>query len=521
MVSFLRRRSRRFKSRRDVASWHESRRAVRSHHSSPGYSGYRCRRRNERVAEVDVGDELGSHENFFLDFVTERRPCVLRGYASTGSLGAVSTAATAQKPDQAWCDLLHDACGPDVTVRVEERADSNVEGRAFGLGREKRVSVRDFVKHVRDHPTESMWYLSTQPLDENADGRPSLSSEPCSSILTGSANAPPMVPPLLRSLKPANVNVWMGAAECDGFDSNSSGLHHDFHDNLLVQICGTKRLRLWDPSATAQMRPKGAVVKVHGNGRIVYASHPNVLADGRDAASDAAAFISAKLDDAGSDDDEIDALLEQALDNETGHDDFVDDFDDEGDDDEGDDDDDVGGAAFGDAAFDDSGDSSDDGAGGSYADDDDDAWAGDVDFSDDEVETLVARQLKQRANDDDADLDDSADDDDDDDSDDDDDDAAAVGAGGARRGEASPDNFSTLSKRSGRYAALARTPCCRDVLLSPGDAIYIPAGWWHEVSSSGRIHAAWNYWRVAWGSWVPRSSAAALQRAPCRTPVNA
>ena len=22
----------------------------------------------------------------------------------------------------------------------------------------------------------------------------------------------------------------------------------------------------------------------------------------------------------------------------------------------------------------------------------------------------------------------------------------------------------------------------------------MPAGWWHEVSSGGGVHAAWNYW---------------------------
>ena len=31
-------------------------------------------------------------------------------------------------------------------------------------------------------------------------------------------------------------------------------------------------------------------------------------------------------------------------------------------------------------------------------------------------------------------------------------------------------------------------------LLQPGDALYLPCGYWHEVSSSGGLHAALNYW---------------------------
>ena len=30
--------------------------------------------------------------------------------------------------------------------------------------------------------------------------------------------------------------------------------------------------------------------------------------------------------------------------------------------------------------------------------------------------------------------------------------------------------------------------------IGPGDALYIPCGVWHEVSSGGGLHAAANYW---------------------------
>ena len=50
-----------------------------------------------------------------------------------------------------------------------------------------------------------------------------------------------------------------------------------------------------------------------------------------------------------------------------------------------------------------------------------------------------------------------------------------------------PENFSALKKtRPG--------PRFRDVALEAGDALYMPCGFWHEVSSSGGVHAAFNWW---------------------------
>eukprot|EP00955_Chlamydomonas_euryale_P006348 67490-Chlamydomonas_euryale.AAC.2 len=64
----------------------------------------------------------------------------------------------------------------------------------------------------------------------------------------------------------------------------SSGLHHDFHDNLYVLLRGRKRFRLFDPSASPRMHTAGRIVRVHANGRIVYAGQGDVRADGADAA---------------------------------------------------------------------------------------------------------------------------------------------------------------------------------------------------------------------------------------------
>ena len=50
-----------------------------------------------------------------------------------------------------------------------------------------------------------------------------------------------------------------------------------------------------------------------------------------------------------------------------------------------------------------------------------------------------------------------------------------------------PPNFATRKAPRGlpSYAAC---------YIGPGDALYIPCGVWHEVSSGGGLHAAANYW---------------------------
>ena len=50
----------------------------------------------------------------------------------------------------------------------------------------------------------------------------------------------------------------------------SSGLHHDFHDNLYILLRGRKRFRLYPPSEAPHMYTHGRPKKIYPNGRIVY-----------------------------------------------------------------------------------------------------------------------------------------------------------------------------------------------------------------------------------------------------------
>jgi hypothetical protein len=75
-----------------------------------------------------------------------------------------------------------------------------------------------------------------------------------------------------------------------------SGLHHDYHDNLYCLLRGKKVFDLFPPSDAALMHTVGAIERVHHNGRIVYEGSP-AAPDGADPdaskAVDAAAAVEA------------------------------------------------------------------------------------------------------------------------------------------------------------------------------------------------------------------------------------
>ena len=132
---------------------------------------------------------------------------------------------------------------------------------------------------------------------------------------------------------------------------SSSGLHHDYHDNLYVLLRGRKRFRLHSPNDTDKMYTVGDVAKVHCNGRINYHGFPLTDAAGvperneDDTAAAAAAALRCRLaaaaaaaEEGGSAaeedaEEEMDAALEAALDADmllgSGHGDDYDDGEDE------------------------------------------------------------------------------------------------------------------------------------------------------------------------------------------------
>ncbi|CAM9576855.1 unnamed protein product, partial [Sphacelaria rigidula] len=158
---------------------------------------------------------------FFQDYVAPRRPVVIDGCLpeSEGWLAGK------------WTNgYLREKAG-DAEVKVEWRAD---RGERFGKGQEKPMKFGDFLSEVEKG--SELLYLTTQDLGVDASGRPKLMSAPLDK-LKGDF---PLRPPLAGGLVPQNVNLWMGNSRGKG---SSSGLHHDFHDNLYILLRGKKTFR--------------------------------------------------------------------------------------------------------------------------------------------------------------------------------------------------------------------------------------------------------------------------------------
>ena len=58
---------------------------------------------------------------------------------------------------------------------------------------------------------------------------------------------------------------------------SSSGLHHDFHDNLYLLLRGCKHFELYPPTMASLMYTNGTISKIHPNGRIVYEGQVRII----------------------------------------------------------------------------------------------------------------------------------------------------------------------------------------------------------------------------------------------------
>jgi hypothetical protein len=117
------------------------------------------------------------------------------------------------------------------------------------------------------------------------------------------------VPKICGNLIPQNINLWFGSAK----EATSSGLHHDFHDNLYLLLRGEKKIKIFSPAEAENMYTCGEIVRVHRNGRINYKgqlTHP----DGSDEQSLIAIKAAADLEKAS----ELLGLVDDDVDEEEG-----------------------------------------------------------------------------------------------------------------------------------------------------------------------------------------------------------
>jgi len=356
------------------------------------YVGYAPVSKGTAVDRVSYPDVTAGA--FDEKYVASRRPVVLKGALEGGSdlRGAAKwTNAFLRKK----CASNEDA----APLRVETRSVTNKE--RFGRGKYVDMSFNAFMDKFE--AGDGRWYLS-------AGGKPDPFSAPASQLVSPATDAAddgllPLRPRVLpRRLVPADVNLWMGRN--DG--PTSSGLHHDYHDNLYLLVRGEKRFKLYSPRDAGRMYTTGSISWVHENGLINYSV--STLQDGDISLANGESALEHRLRKGTvANDDESEEEEDGLVDD----DDFAD--------------------------FD--------------GVDDYDALNESDDESDDNEEKIS-------------------------------------------KDEKDPDSFSRVDYDDLSEYPLFKGAISMDVVVKAGEALYLPAGWFHDVSSddSGQGHVAFNYW---------------------------
>ncbi|CBZ54184.1 conserved hypothetical protein [Neospora caninum Liverpool] len=156
-----------------------------------------------------------------------------------------------------------------VSSRNGERGAAGAFGEAnreanFGQGAFRRCRFAEFLDRLENG--DETLYLTTQRVPHSRDGPRRLCGAPLMSPLAVDF---PAVPSLFGNLQPYQYNLWCGHAE----SGSTTGLHHDFHDNLYVLLRGRKIFRLFSPRCAGLLPTKGQVTRVYPNGLICYSSY--------------------------------------------------------------------------------------------------------------------------------------------------------------------------------------------------------------------------------------------------------
>ncbi|EST06887.1 JmjC [Kalmanozyma brasiliensis GHG001] len=237
------------------------------------YQGWRPLEADPRIVQVKSSI---STADMWAHFISKRRPVIIDGHPQDADWNA-----------SRWSDLdyLSSVAG-QVPVKIEP---VHPAAGHFGTSvKRKKVKFAEFIDILKDSRDAGKWYLTTQYVEDGEQDQPipSSSAKPDSdrdfesddsdsepeldNVLPAPTNALsndfPSKPQLLGNLVLQQCNLWLGNSK----EGKSSGLHHDFHDNLYVLLSGYKRFLLFPPSAHRYLHPRGFIDRVHHNGLIVY-----------------------------------------------------------------------------------------------------------------------------------------------------------------------------------------------------------------------------------------------------------
>ncbi|KAG9669036.1 Clavaminate synthase-like protein, partial [Aureobasidium melanogenum] len=214
--------------------------------------------------------KLGQPKDFYSNFIHKRQPVVIQG--KLDDLDFVTN-------NWSNVDYLRETAG-DAPVKVEPM---HKEKKRYGTDVERvDTTFGAFLDSLKEEKDEYD-YLTTQYSDDEDDMGSEEDDEDDeekedgqdNEIKNGTFPQPvrallrdevPMRPEVMGNLVLQQMNIWLGKTKA----GTSSGLHHDFHDNLYILLKGRKRFVLYPPSAVHHLDTYGKPKKIHPNGLIVY-----------------------------------------------------------------------------------------------------------------------------------------------------------------------------------------------------------------------------------------------------------
>eukprot|EP01068_Selenidium_serpulae_P012966 Selendium_serpulae@DN5903_c0_g2_i1.p1 len=189
---------------------------------------------------------------FYDEFVAPRRPVLVRGAVSERS---------EWRGVRQWASKEYLARRAGAVQLNAERRRAGEPGHAFGKGYREVMTFKAFLDQVMDGDL----YMTVQPLPLTDNDTPTaIASEP----LTSLADDFPGRPQLAGKLEPYLYTFWCGHSPAPQW--TTTGMHHDFHDNLYVVVSGRKKFRLYPPAVSSVMPLVGTPIGVEPNGRVAY-----------------------------------------------------------------------------------------------------------------------------------------------------------------------------------------------------------------------------------------------------------
>lgn len=206
---------------------------------------------------IQVLNVLPSPRDFYESFVHRRKPVVFKKCWSQLQGNCDVKVPTV--------DTLASIVDSKATVEANQRLLDSMQSFSPQHSKVVQLEFGDFVSKLKSSPKS--FYMATQTLPVNDEGRPELHTTPMTELIEASHCV--LRPSLLGNLIPVTYNLWIGATAATM--ETSSGLHHDYHDNLYCIWDGCKTIQLAPPQSVGEgITTQGTFLKLHDNGRIVY-----------------------------------------------------------------------------------------------------------------------------------------------------------------------------------------------------------------------------------------------------------